>query len=567
MNFVFNGATGNLTSRTGMITNVTESFEYDNLDRLKNVKHNSSYVLQMDYAPNGNITYKNGQNGLGAYKYEKTNGAGPHALTEVEEPYNTNEQIITYNAFNKAKKIIDGGYEYNIMYGPDQQRWKTELKYNGGSTILKKVLYAGDYEEIHENNGAKKRQLIYLPGGVMHVTQNGQGEMFYAHKDHLGSILKITKGDGTNVFTAQYDAWGNRTTYTYNAQQFFLFHRGYTGHEHLPEFGLINMNGRMYDPIVGRFLSPDPYVQAPGFSQAFNRYSYCWNNPLIYTDPSGEIIFTALAAIFYPPLIPIAIFADVFSTGNVVTQAMAGNIRDVGDFFHAYGQGALVGAAIGATWYYSGPAGLAGQTGLLGPWQYGLKVAGAYIHTSMNVYGIAQGVMGLAGIIGGGIDDCWSGAGRAGKLFLGNFYLDNNFFGGIWKGYMRHAPWERINTLAGQSYLQIRNMSHLVDRVEYNAGVTYAVTENVTGDQDWWGVSLGNFSAVKLRGSFTDFDTGDFWHEFGHTIASRSLGPFYLPVMLLCSATEWGLNWSGEWTENWANRYSERYRRRNKNPF
>jgi RHS repeat-associated protein len=53
-------------------------------------------------------------------------------------------------------------------------------------------------------------------------------------------------------------------------------------------FGLINMNARLYDPALGRFLSPDPYVQAPDFSQSFNRYSYCLNNPLKYTDESGE---------------------------------------------------------------------------------------------------------------------------------------------------------------------------------------------------------------------------------------------------------------------------------------
>ena len=62
-----------------------------------------------------------------------------------------------------------------------------------------------------------------------------------------------------------------------------LLGRGYTGHEHLDWFGLINMNARLYDPSLGRFLSPDPHVQAPDFSQNFNRYSYCLNNPLKYT--------------------------------------------------------------------------------------------------------------------------------------------------------------------------------------------------------------------------------------------------------------------------------------------
>ena len=63
--------------------------------------------------------------------------------------------------------------------------------------------------------------------------------------------------------------------------------RGYTGHEHLNNLGVIHMNGRVYDPVLGRFLSPDPVVQAPHDTQGFNRYAYVRNNPLRYTDPSG----------------------------------------------------------------------------------------------------------------------------------------------------------------------------------------------------------------------------------------------------------------------------------------
>ena len=73
-------------------------------------------------------------------------------------------------------------------------------------------------------------------------------------------------------------------------------YRGYTGHEHLVEFGLINMNARLYDPVLGRMLSPDNYVNEYFGSQAFNRYSYADNNPLKYTDPSGNIIPIVAAA-------------------------------------------------------------------------------------------------------------------------------------------------------------------------------------------------------------------------------------------------------------------------------
>ena len=63
--------------------------------------------------------------------------------------------------------------------------------------------------------------------------------------------------------------------------------RGFTDQEHVDNLGVIHMNGRVYDPVLGRFLSPDPLVQAPYDSQTWNRYSYARNNPLRYTDPSG----------------------------------------------------------------------------------------------------------------------------------------------------------------------------------------------------------------------------------------------------------------------------------------
>jgi len=63
--------------------------------------------------------------------------------------------------------------------------------------------------------------------------------------------------------------------------------RGYTGHEMLDDLGLVHMNGRIYDPLLGRFLSADPVVQFPGSLQSYNRYSYVMNNPLTLTDPTG----------------------------------------------------------------------------------------------------------------------------------------------------------------------------------------------------------------------------------------------------------------------------------------
>jgi len=109
--------------------------------------------------------------------------------------------------------------------------------------------------------------------------------MYYVHKDYLGSISAITDATGNLVESLSYDPWGRRRKATDWTDYNVIFDRGFTGHEHLPQFGLINMNGRVYDPFLARFLSPDPFVQAPNYTQNFNRYSYAFNNPLKYTDP------------------------------------------------------------------------------------------------------------------------------------------------------------------------------------------------------------------------------------------------------------------------------------------
>jgi RHS repeat-associated protein len=122
--------------------------------------------------------------------------------------------------------------------------------------------------------------------------------MYYVLKDHLGSITGLVSEDGTIPEEYSYDSWGRRrhpdTWKPFTTQELKNFKpiisRGYTGHEHLDIFGLINMNGRLYDPINGRMLSPDDN-EIDDFAQSYNRYSYCRNNPLRYTDPSGWQIF------------------------------------------------------------------------------------------------------------------------------------------------------------------------------------------------------------------------------------------------------------------------------------
>ena len=148
-------------------------------------------------------------------------------------------------------------------------------------------------------SGSSTTEVHYINCGsglvAMFVKDNANpnGKMYYPYSDYLGSILVVTDDQGNPVAEQSFDAWGrNRNpidwTYTNIPSVPSWLYRGYTGHEHLPEFSLINMNGRMYDPVVGRMLNPDINLQNPDYSQNHNRYSYALNNPLKFTDPSGN---------------------------------------------------------------------------------------------------------------------------------------------------------------------------------------------------------------------------------------------------------------------------------------
>ncbi len=113
------------------------------------------------------------------------------------------------------------------------------------------------------------------------------------HYDALNSVDMITDGYGNTVERRSYDTWGKQRKVAWQSEsplevmQLAITNRGYTGHEEIVEVGLVHMNGRVYDQELGRFISPDPIIQAPYVTNSFNRYSYVWNNPLKYTDPTG----------------------------------------------------------------------------------------------------------------------------------------------------------------------------------------------------------------------------------------------------------------------------------------
>jgi RHS repeat-associated protein len=287
----FNALTGNLQTRYS--NGNTEHFTYDNLNRLvANGYISNSNLCQYD--AKGNIIQMP-KTGDMAYAHTQK----PYAITDLTSPNSRvakRDQNITYTSFQRPAVISENGYIATFTYNASGERVSMQMAHNG--SIENTTYYLGG---CYEKNNTTSR--LYLMGGyysspVVLVKQQSQSWMPYEIcRDHLGSITHVYSSTGTLIQESSYDAWGrlreadNLDIFGTDYQPTLFLGRGFTGHEHLPQFGLINMNARLYDPALGRFLSPDPYVQEFWNTQSFNRYAYCMNNPLVYVDQNGEFWF------------------------------------------------------------------------------------------------------------------------------------------------------------------------------------------------------------------------------------------------------------------------------------
>lgn len=286
----FNAKNNNLESRTDAIGSLTESFGYDALNRLT-----TSGDKVVEYDDCGNIRQK-GDAGALAY----TNPNRPYAvtgLTPIVENQINCDLDITYTAAERPSVIAHGTQKTVLTYNAIHERIRMQYSDNS-QNLLARYYLGGNYELDVDSTGIHER--LYLGGGYYDASavlmkQDGATSICFVHRDYLGSIMQVADAQGNILEENDFDAWGCRRdpstqkAYAHGAAPKLLLGRGYTGHEHLEMFGMINMNARLYDPVLGRFLSPDPYVQMLDFTQAFNRYSYALNNPFAYIDPSGEI--------------------------------------------------------------------------------------------------------------------------------------------------------------------------------------------------------------------------------------------------------------------------------------
>jgi RHS repeat-associated protein len=312
VDYTFNTVRGNLNSRKNNNLNWKENFTYDHLDRLTSisgaVNRTQSYDRRGRIASNSEI---------GSYNYDPSNVyrlQGIDLNTKGDLHYqNQPLQKIRYNSYKKPISIsVKDKAKVDFDYGILQNR--SHAYFGGNEDNKLERRYQKHYSgitpvEIEVDKEGNTKIITYIGGDaysapIVHIKQTSSGATngyHYLHRDYLSSILAITDSNANILEQRQFGAWGEVDKFkSLNSEIDFeydttLLNRGYTGHEHFMGVSLIHMNGRMYDAKLGRFLSPDNYIQEPFSTQSFNRYGYVWNNPLKYTDQSGEFFWVAVA--------------------------------------------------------------------------------------------------------------------------------------------------------------------------------------------------------------------------------------------------------------------------------
>jgi RHS repeat-associated protein len=294
---------GNVLTRADANENLTETFTYDNLNRVTSatVSQNIAPVKTFAYDAIGNLLSKSD---VGNYTYPLAGSALPHAVTSISGgninttfTYDANGnqtsglgRSISYTSFNKPSSITQGSGTLFFSHDIDHQRFKQTAP--EGITLYFDAF--GVHTELFQSSTTAWYDFIGASGsmlGVRVLHSDNSVTTRYFHTDNLGSIAVITDESGTVVERDSYDAWGKRRFPTGaddpSGSVTSQTTRGFTGQEELADVGLVHLNGRVYDPLIGRMTSADPMVPDPMNGQTWNRYSYVVNNPLALTDTNG----------------------------------------------------------------------------------------------------------------------------------------------------------------------------------------------------------------------------------------------------------------------------------------
>lgn len=240
------------------------------------------------FATPSSVNYSYSGNKTAAYSYDEngrmTSGDGRTA---------------TWTTWGMPDQIVQGGSTTSFTYTAEHDRIR---KVGNGCTTLylnPRIDLGGRYELETCGTKVTERWTLYAgakaQGEYVTVKNNGvedasQTGMQYFHTDHLGSVVAVTNAAGQLLSRMSYDAWGKRRNFDGTplaSIQLVPTTRGYTSHEMLDEMALIHMNGRLYEPMLGRFVSADAVIDGLYDTQGLNQFSYVGNSPLSFVDPSG----------------------------------------------------------------------------------------------------------------------------------------------------------------------------------------------------------------------------------------------------------------------------------------
>jgi RHS repeat-associated protein len=475
---------GNLVARSDLPTGgasgaaitmtAAETYQYDALNRVTGKNNIANSVSTFDAL--GNIQTKANQ--AGAYTYDATNKrlidyAGRTYQYDGDGNVTSDGsggRTISYTPWNLPWRAARGGNALTWDYDDSHAR-TIEKSTQHGTTF-----FAGGYELVVPTDSTtmnpKMIERTYIPspeGVVGTLTRTSIGNTTtaetvtnkteYWHKDHLGSLVATTDQTGAITQRFRFDPWGARecltalgTTTSCSASATTggatgngSEERGFTGHEMLDEVGLIHMNGRLYDPEIGRFLQADPIIQEPLNGQNYNRYGYVQNNPLSYTDPTGFSWWTKwrrpviglVAAIAVPWAVGEMFLANV-GVGEIGTYAV-GSIGSEAAALTASGQAvANVAGGLAAGAIQGGNV----QSAIVGAFTAGLQfgVGQTFGHATPSLFGsqaglaaqkaLAHAAIGCASSAASG-GSCKSGAAAAGfsSIAGGSLLGANNIIG------------------------------------------------------------------------------------------------------------------------------------------
>lgn len=495
LQLTWNYQTGNLNQRKDHRAGREENFQYDNLNRLTSAQVAGQAAVVVQYDNGGQRTGNiNNKTDMGSYAYASNR---PNALTSISNPQNAVPnvaQTIAYTPFSQPSTLTENGYELGYTYDADHQRMRGILKQNGNETNRR--YYLGDYEKDISNGITRHLHYVSSPAGLIAIVvrENGNDTYYYTYTDHLGSILTLTNSSGNVVAEQSFDAWGRRrdvnswtslpptATPPSGVGGLVWLTRGYTGHEHLDPFGLINMNGRLYDPALGRMLSVDNYVVGAAPSQAHNRYTYAFNNPLLYNDPDGE----------HPILIAMAVGA-IISAGSYTVGVMMspGGFHDNWSW-KSFGLSALQGAIAGAVSYGIGGAFPIAGKGVEGAISnmlaHGVAGAGQAALFGGNAgQGFVTGFASAGFSIGAGA----AGLGAIGQLAAGGLSggVSNSLAGGnFWEGFGRGLIVSGLNHIAHQAFYdsQLKKMYNVLKKSAQDYQTADEFYESIGGDLGDW---------------------------------------------------------------------------------